>query len=179
MRGVERGLHGVAAVPLLAGCDVFLRKGKIVEYPFCVGPLPKEIVVLEKVVVTERGMRHHERLHRHRVFFEQVGNARTGVDHDLVGERRIAKTIQNLLARKQLAERPMIVHQRHGKRGIGIEHLFGRNDLDLIGINIELQIVQRDLFDGLVGAVQRRKIPLHFSEKQLAHADASAFLNSS
>src|SRR4029077_3811533 len=73
----------------------------------------------------------------------------------------------------------MIVHQRHCKRGVSIEHLFGRNNLDLVGIDIELQIVQRNLLDRFVGAIERGEVPFHFGEEELAHAVASAFLNSS
>ncbi len=178
MRGIEDGLDLVAAVALLAGGDVALGEGEIVENALGIGPLLEQIIVLEEVVVAEGGMRHDERLHRHGVLFEQVGNAGARIDHDLVGQRRIAVAVHGLFAREQLAERPMVVHQRHAERGIGVQHLLGRDHLDLVGIDVELEIVQRDLLDRLVGAVERGEIPFRFGEEIAAHA-ASVFLNSS
>src|SRR3712207_8754404 len=42
--------------------------------------------VLEEVVVAERGMGDHERLHGRRVLFHDVADARARVDDDLIGE---------------------------------------------------------------------------------------------
>ena len=39
--------------------------------------------------------------------------------------------------REMLAERPVLVEQRHADRGIGIQHLLGGDDLDLVGIDVE------------------------------------------
>src|SRR6266849_2731813 len=36
-----------------------------------------------------------------------------------------------------LAERPMLVEQRHAGRGICIQHLLGSDDLDLVRVDIE------------------------------------------
>jgi hypothetical protein len=63
-----------------------------------------------------------------------------GVDHDLVGEALVAALVQLLLAHEALAERPVLVHQRHADRAVGIQHLFGRDDLDLVRIEIEPEV---------------------------------------
>ncbi len=156
----------------------FLGEGEIVENAFRVRPLAEEVIVLEKVVMPECGVGHDQRLHRHRVLFHQVRDTRAGIDDDLISKARMAAAIHRFLARKDLAEAPMIIHQRHGERGIGVEHLLGRNDLDLVGIGVELQIVMRDLLDRLEGAVKRGEVPFGFGEKKFTHA-VSAFLNSS
>jgi hypothetical protein len=42
-----------------------------------------------------------------------------------------------LMMCEMLAERPMLVEQRHAGRGVRIQHLLGGDDLDLAGIDVE------------------------------------------
>ena len=67
----------------------------------------------------------------------------------------------------------MAVHQRHADRGIGVEHLLGRDDLDLVGIDVEAEIVERDLLDRVIGARQRREVPLGAVEEEAVAAVAA------
>ena len=76
VRGIERVLDRQPAVALLAMRHVALGEFEIVEDAVGIGPLLEQIVVLEEMVVAERGMRDHQRLHRRGIFFHQVGNAR-------------------------------------------------------------------------------------------------------
>jgi hypothetical protein len=55
------------------------------------------------VIVAERRMRHHQRLHRHGVVFHVVRDAGVGVDDDLVGEARKTLAVHHLVAREMLA----------------------------------------------------------------------------
>ena len=66
--------------------DEVAGEGEIVENAAGVGPLLEQVIVLEKMVMAERGMRDHQRLHRHGVLFHDVTDAGVGIDHDLVGE---------------------------------------------------------------------------------------------
>src|ERR1700722_9163514 len=68
--------------------------------------------------------------------------------------------IQNFIAREILAERPMLIHQRHADRGIGVEHLLEGNHLDLVGVNVELKLVQRNRADRIIGPPQAVEIPI-------------------
>jgi hypothetical protein len=107
--GIERLLDGDAAVALFALRDVALGELQIIQDAVGVGPLLEQVIVLEEVVMAERGMRDHKRLHGRRILFHQVGNARRAVDHDLVGQAFQPLAIHRLLMRKMLAERPMLV----------------------------------------------------------------------
>ena len=76
VRGVERALDRDVTVALLALGDVALGEVQIVEDAVGVGPLLEQVVVLEEVVVAERRMRDHQRLHRRGVLLHDVGDAR-------------------------------------------------------------------------------------------------------
>src|SRR6185437_13092327 len=70
--------------------------------------------------------------------------------------------------REALAEAPVAVHQRQADRGIGIEHLLGGDDLDLVGVDVEPEFAEGDLLDRLVHALQRGEIPVRPLEQRLA-----------
>ena len=140
MGGVERALDRGAAVALLALRDIALGEIEIIENALGVGPLPEQVIVLEEMIVAEGGMRDHQRLHRRGVFLHQIGDARRGVDHDLIGEAQQALAIERLVMGEMLAERPVLVEQRHADRGIGVQHLLGGDDLDLVGIDVEPEL---------------------------------------
>ena len=82
----------------------------------------------------------------------------------------MTRAVEPFLAREQLAERPVVIHQRHAQRRIGVEHLLGRDDLDLIGIDVELQFVDRDVLDRLEDAIERLKAPFGIGEERRGHA---------
>jgi hypothetical protein len=63
-----------------------------------------------------------------------------------------------------LAERPVPVHQRHADRGVGIEHLLCRDDLDLVGVDIEPELTQRDVTHRIVGLADQIEAPLRAIE---------------
>ena len=76
MRGVENTLNSGGPIAVLAVCNVGSRKGEIVEDIGSFRPLTEEMIVAEKMVVAEGGMRDDERLHRCRVLLHQIGDAR-------------------------------------------------------------------------------------------------------
>ena len=85
VRRVEQAFDRHLAVALLALGDVAAREFEIVEDAVGIGPLLEQVVVLEEVVVAERGVRDHQRLHRRGVLLHDVADARIGIDDDLVG----------------------------------------------------------------------------------------------
>ena len=174
MRRVERRLDGFDAVALLASRDVALGEIEIVENSGRVGPLLEEIVVLEEVVVAEGGMRDDDGLHRHRVLLHAIADARIAVDDDLVGQRLIALAVKDLVAHEAFAVGPMRVHEWHADRGIGVEHLLGRNDLDLIGKDVEPELLLGDDLDRLVNAPHRCEVPVGAVEEECAAARGRA-----
>ena len=142
MRGVENALDRLGPVPFLAFGDIIAGKAQIVEDAVGIGPLPEQIVVLEEMVMAERGMRHDQRLHRHGILFHDVADARVRIDDDLVGQALQPLAVERLVKGKALAEAPMPIHQRQADRGIGVEHLLGGDDLDLDRIDVEPQFVR-------------------------------------
>ena len=158
--GIEHALDRLLAVALLALGHVGLGEGQIVDDVVGLGPELELVVVLEEVVVAVGGVRQHQRLHGHGVLLHDVVDAGVGVDDELVGEAAHAALVVGLVAREALAERPVPVHQRHADRGIGVEHLLGRDDLDLVGIDVEPDLAQRDLAHRVVDLVDQLEAPL-------------------
>jgi hypothetical protein len=66
---------------------------------------------------------------------------------------------------EMLAERPMLVEQRHADRRIGIQHLLRGDDLDLVGIGVEAQFSSRNLLAGIVDTLQLREVPVRSFKK--------------
>ena len=165
MRGVKRLLDRKPAMALLALRDIGLGKFEIIKDAVGIGPLLEQVVVLEEMVVTERRVRDHQRLHRRAVFLHQVRNTGRRVDDDFVGEAHQTPAVRRFVKREVLAERPVLVEQRHPDRGVGVEHLLGGNHLDLVGIDIEPEFGQRDIFAGIVDALQRPEIPVRSFEQ--------------
>ena len=75
MGGVQHLFHRHRAIALFAGGDVVLGKSQVVVDACGICPLLEQVVVLEKVIMTKGRMRHHQRLHRHGVFFHVVADA--------------------------------------------------------------------------------------------------------
>ena len=88
-------------------------------------------------------MGDHQRLHRGAVFLHDIADAGIGVDDDLIGESLKPRAIDALILCETLAEGPVPVEKRHAGRGIGVEHLLGGDDLDLIGECVETQLLLR------------------------------------
>src|ERR1700730_8419482 len=59
-----------------------------------------------------------------------------------------------------LAERPVLVEQRHADGRIGIQHLLGGDDLDLVGVDVKPELGARYLLAGIVDALQHREVPV-------------------
>src|SRR5260370_3567093 len=76
MRSIERLLDRLPAVTLLALRHVALREIEIIDNSVGIGPLFAKIIVLSEMVVAERRVGDHQRLHGRGIFFHQVGNAR-------------------------------------------------------------------------------------------------------
>ena len=137
MTGVEELLHLINAVALFAVGNVFAGENQIINDRAGVGPAAEQIVVFEKRVVTVAGMGHHQRLHGYRVLLHQVGDAGIGVNHNLIGQPLLTVLIRLLGFDKLFTERPVRVVDGHADAGIGIHHLLGSNDFDLVRIGVE------------------------------------------
>ncbi|MEY9665001.1 hypothetical protein ABIE80_003709 [Bradyrhizobium diazoefficiens] len=172
VRGIERTLDLGAAVALLALHDVVLGEIEIVQNAVGVGPLLEQIVVLEEVIVAEGGVRDHQRLHRRRILLHQIGDAGRGVDHDLIGEAHQALAVGGLVVGEVLAEGPVLVEQGHADRRVGIQHLLGGDDLDLVRIDVEPEIVLRHLLTGIGDALQGVEVPIRAFEQSFRHGAA-------
>src|SRR6266581_172898 len=57
MRGVEDSLDRFQPVLLFALRHIIAGEAEIIEDPALIGPLPEQVVVLEEMVVADRGMR--------------------------------------------------------------------------------------------------------------------------
>src|SRR3954451_4868772 len=66
----------------------------------------------------------------------------------------------------------MLVEQRHADRRIGIQHLCGVDDLDLVRIDGEPEIYRRHLLGGIRDALQGVKIPIGAFEQAFRHGAA-------
>ena len=139
---------------------VVLGEIQIIENSVGIRPLLEQIIVLEEMVVTEGRVRDHQRLHGRGIFFHQIGNARRAVDHDLICEAHKPFAVERLVMREVLAERPMLVKQRHAGRGIGIQHLLRGDHLDLVRVGVEPEFGSRNLLARIVDALQLREVPL-------------------
>jgi hypothetical protein len=135
--GVEQQLDRLLAVALLAFGDVVAREHQVVEDALGVGPGAEQVVALEEGVVAVGGVRDHQRLHGHGVLFHEVGDAGAGVDDDLVGQPHLAALVALLGGKELLAVGPVVIAHRHADRGIGVHHLLGGDDLDLVGVGVE------------------------------------------
>ena len=160
VRCIKHAFDDVMAVAFLALGHIGLGEGQIVDDVVGLRPHLELVVVFEEVVVPVGGMRQHEGLHGHGVLLHDVADAGVGIDDQLVGKRAHAALVVGLVVGEALAERPVPVHQRHADRGVGIEHLLGRDNLDLVGIDVESELAQRDVAHRIIGLADQIEAPL-------------------
>ena len=141
--GVEQGLDRVEAVPLLALGDVVLGIDQVVDDRRRIGPHAEQVVALEEAVVAVGGVGDHQRLHRHRVLLHQVADAGVAVDDDLVGQAHRAALVVLLGGDELLAVAPVAVVHRHADAGIGVHHLLGGDDLELVRVGVQAEARRR------------------------------------
>ena len=179
MARIEHGLDFRLPVLLLARHHIPACEHEVVEDGVRLGPLLKEIISLEERVVPEAGMCDHERLHGHGVLFHEIRDAGVRVDHDFVGERLIPLSIGLLVADELLAIAPVRIPDGQTGAGIGVDHLFGADDLDLVGIRVET--VRGGAFSDLpLVAGDQIEIPFRARGDEAHAVDAFAsFLNNS
>ena len=79
----------------------------------------------------------------------------------------MALAVVVLLENEALTEGPVLVHQRHADGGIGIEHLLGGDDFELVRIDVEPEFFERDRLDGVIGPRQRLEVPVGTVKKKL------------
>ena len=185
VRRIQHALDLGRAIAVLAFRDIVLGEGEVIEDAVRVRPLLEDVIVLEEVVVAERRVRHHQRLHGGRVLFEKIDDARVRVDDDFVGEGLPALAVEGLVAHELLAERPMPVEQRHAGRGIGVEHLLRGYDLDARLVYVEPKLAMADRLDAIVNLGEGVEVPIGTLEQKpifgrlaLHHAPTDVFLRS-
>ena len=83
------------------------------------------------------GVRHDQRLHGDGVFFHQVGDTGVGVDDYLIRQALLAVLIGLLGLNEFLAERPVRIVDGHADAGVGVHHLLGSNDFDLVRVGVK------------------------------------------
>ena len=149
--GVEEELDLFFAVALLAFGEVVAGEDQVINDGVGVGPLAEEVVAFEETVVAIGGMGDHQGLHRHGVFFHEVGDAGVGVDDDLVGEAHLAAPVAFFGLQEALAEGPVVVIDGHADGRVGVHHLLGGDDLDLDGVGVEAEFARHAVDLGVVG----------------------------
>ena len=167
MAAVERVLDLLHAVLLLALGDVVPGVDQVVDDRRRVGPEAEQVVALEEAVVAVGRVGDHQRLHRGRVLLHQVADAGVGIDDDLVGQAHLAAAVAALVGDELLAVAPVPVVHRHADRGVGVHHLLGGDDLELVRIGVErealrdgadLLVVLLDQLEGPVARVGQRRL---------------------
>ena len=156
--GVEHLLDRRGTVPLLALHHVAAGEDEVVEDRVGRGPLPEQVIALEEGVVAIAGVRDDQRLRRHRVLLHQVGDAGIGIDDDFVGEALHAAPVGLLVADELLAVRPVRIAHRQSARRVGVQHLLGGDDLDLVRVGVE-PVLGGDLRDRPVVAFEQVRSP--------------------
>ena len=113
MAGIQEQFHGFLAMPLLTFGDVIPGEQQIINDGVSAGPGAEQVIALEERIVAVGGVGDHQRLHHGGVLFHQVGDARIGVDHDLVGQPHLPAPVVLLGQHELLAVGPVFVTERH------------------------------------------------------------------
>ena len=156
---VEKLLDRVLAVALLALRDIAARVDQVVDDRRRVGPHAEQVVALEEAVVPVGRVRDHQRLHRQRVLLHQVADAGVGIDDDLVRQPHVAAPVLLLGRDELLAVAPVAVVDRHAHARVGVHHLLGGDDLELVRVGIQ-PVALRGGADDLVVALDQLEGPL-------------------
>jgi hypothetical protein len=154
-------------MPLFAFGDVIPGEQQVINDRVGAGPGAEQIIALEERVVAIGGMGDDQRLHHRRVLLHEIGDAGIGVDHDLIGQPHLPTPVVLLGQDELLAVGPVLIAERHPHRGIGIHHLLGGDDLDLVGVDIQPEVVHRNLADDLVVTLDHRERPFGRISNQL------------
>lgn len=180
--GVEEVLDRGQAVPFFALADVVPRVDQVVDDGRGVRPHLEQVVALEEAVVPIGGVGDHQGLHGHGVLFHQVGDAGVGVDDDLVRQAHVAAAVVLLGGDELLAVGPVAVDDRHAHRGIGVHHLLGRDDLELVGVGVQV-VAARHAGDLAVVALDQLEGPVRRAGQRFSfpgvHTVPLSFLNRS
>ena len=88
-------------------------------------------------------MGHDQRLHWHRVFLHQVGDAGVRVNHYFIGQSHLTAAVAFFSCNELFSKRPMPVIHRHANRCIGINHLLGIDDFQLNRIRVKAKALGR------------------------------------
>ncbi len=137
---VQEALHGVLPVALLALGDVVPGEDQVVDDGPGAGPLAEQMVALEEGVVAVGRVGDDQGLHGQGVLLHEVGDAGVGVDDDLVGQAHLPAPVAVLRGQEVLAEGPVVVVDRHAGRGVGVHHLQGADDLQLVGVGVQAEV---------------------------------------
>ncbi|MNO80347.1 hypothetical protein D3C76_715540 [compost metagenome] len=173
--GVQQVFHRVDAVALLALHDVLLGEHQVIDDRTGVGPGAEQVVALEETVVPVAGVGDHQRLHALGVLFHEVGDARIGVDHDLVGQAHLTALVVLFRAEEVFAVRPVVIAEGHAYGGVGIHHLLGGDHLDLVGIGVQ-RVAFGDAADLAVVLADQVEGPFRTGGDRLALAHATSLL---
>jgi hypothetical protein len=141
--GVEHGFHRVQPIAFLAFSDIAARKDQVIDDGRGICPHAKEVIALEKAVVAVGRMGNHQGLHGRGVFFHQVADAGVGVDDDFIGQPHVAAAVALVGGNELLSIAPMPVVDGHAHTGIGVHHLFGGDDFQLVGIGVQAEALRR------------------------------------
>ena len=93
MAGVNNQLDRIDAIALFTVSDIIFCKHHIVDDGIGIGPGTKQIIALEKRIMTVSCMRNHQCLHGQRIFLHQIGNAGIGVNNNFIGQPHLAALI--------------------------------------------------------------------------------------
>ena len=151
MAGVQKQFDFLFAVALLALAKEIPRKEQVVDDGVGVGPLAEQVIALEEAVVAVGGVGDDQSLHRHGVFFHEVGDAGVGVDDDLVGQAHLATAVALFGVQETLSEGPVMVVDGHADGRIGVHHLLRSDDLELDGVGVEPELPRHPVDLGVVG----------------------------
>ena len=98
----------------------------------------------------------------------RVGDAGVGIDDDFVCQPHVPAPVASLGGQKNsLAITPVPVVHRHAHAGVGVHHLLGGDDLQLVGVGVEPVAVSR-LANDVVVALDEFKGPVAGRRQGLA-----------
>ena len=156
---VQELLHRLQPMALLALGDEVLGIDQVVDDAGRVCPHAEQVIALEEAVVPIGRMGDHQRLHGSGVFFHEVADAGVGVDDDFVGQSHVPTPVAPLGGQKLLAVAPVPVVHGHAHAGIGVHHLLGSDDLQLVGVGVQPEALGRG-GNGAVVALDQLKRPV-------------------